>query len=246
MLGLAAEATDHHRRCAFVLVRISESSTDDLFLSKQSLFITLILDFWFSVVFSAFVHTLHPHIFMSPDSDSEDEFSDGGSEDEFERQEAFEKGSRNSGITGAPPSYDGGVQRSNSRRRQAWSSNEPEPALLEFSPEKERRRSGSRNRAAAAQQYSSSDSYDDGSASSSEEEETAQQAGLISSSAGRIRARTSRRVGSASEGEGRSASTSPPAYSTGTRSRRGSATSEKSLGRSGGRPRSRSRSRVAE
>lgn len=37
---------------------------------------TLALVFYLAVVLSAYVHTLHPHIFMSPDSDTEDEYSD--------------------------------------------------------------------------------------------------------------------------------------------------------------------------
>ncbi|GAA5965761.1 hypothetical protein JCM8115_000917 [Rhodotorula mucilaginosa] len=37
---------------------------------------TLTLVFYLAVVLSAYVHTLHPHIFMSPDSDTEDEYSD--------------------------------------------------------------------------------------------------------------------------------------------------------------------------
>ncbi|GAA5924547.1 uncharacterized protein JCM15063_005672 [Sporobolomyces koalae] len=36
-----------------------------------SLFVTLALGFWFALVFSAFVHTLHPHIFYTGDVDSE-------------------------------------------------------------------------------------------------------------------------------------------------------------------------------
>ncbi|KWU45633.1 hypothetical protein RHOSPDRAFT_32555 [Rhodotorula sp. JG-1b] len=39
-------------------------------------FFTLALVFYLAVVLSAYVHTLHPHIFMSPDSDTEDEYSD--------------------------------------------------------------------------------------------------------------------------------------------------------------------------
>ncbi|GAA5878612.1 hypothetical protein JCM3774_004082 [Rhodotorula dairenensis] len=39
-------------------------------------FLTLVLICYLGVVLTAYVHTLHPHIFLSPDSDSEDEYSD--------------------------------------------------------------------------------------------------------------------------------------------------------------------------
>ncbi|GAA5979283.1 hypothetical protein JCM10908_002866 [Rhodotorula pacifica] len=41
-----------------------------------AVFLTLALVFYLAVVLSAYVHTLHPHLFMSPDSDTEDEYSD--------------------------------------------------------------------------------------------------------------------------------------------------------------------------
>lgn len=40
-------------------------------LSLQALFVSLALIFWFAIVFSAFVHTLHPHLFYHGDVDSE-------------------------------------------------------------------------------------------------------------------------------------------------------------------------------
>ncbi|GEM09177.1 hypothetical protein Rt10032_c07g3194 [Rhodotorula toruloides] len=41
-----------------------------------SVFATLAVVFYCSIILSSYVHTLHPHLFLSPDSDSEDDFSD--------------------------------------------------------------------------------------------------------------------------------------------------------------------------
>ncbi|KAL7336950.1 hypothetical protein BJY59DRAFT_705430 [Rhodotorula toruloides] len=41
-----------------------------------SVFATLAIVFYCSIILSSFVHVLHPHLFLGPDSDSEDDFSD--------------------------------------------------------------------------------------------------------------------------------------------------------------------------
>ncbi|GAA6000713.1 hypothetical protein JCM10207_004620 [Rhodosporidiobolus poonsookiae] len=41
-----------------------------------AVFATLAVVFYLGIIYSAYVHSLHPHLFKSPDSDSEDEYSD--------------------------------------------------------------------------------------------------------------------------------------------------------------------------
>lgn len=48
----------------------------DLRARKKAIFATLAVVFYCAVILSAFVHTLHPHLFISPDSDSDDDYSD--------------------------------------------------------------------------------------------------------------------------------------------------------------------------
>ncbi|GAA5826348.1 hypothetical protein JCM11251_007264 [Rhodosporidiobolus azoricus] len=126
------------------------------------LFLTLILVFWFGVILSAFVHTLHPHLFLSPDSDSEDEYSDY--EAEKEKQLAAELRASNhpyaadalayralqrSQARAAMAGYGGSSssamlrQRSASRRRQEFSDDEGiPPARVALSTGKRRSRGG--------------------------------------------------------------------------------------------------------
>lgn len=71
-------------RCEFSFARVVQQSLlrchfwishfDSIELTRcfrQALFVSLALIFWFAIVFSAFVHTLHPHLFYHGDVDSD-------------------------------------------------------------------------------------------------------------------------------------------------------------------------------
>ncbi|GAA5912861.1 hypothetical protein JCM6882_009499 [Rhodosporidiobolus microsporus] len=173
-----------------------------------ALFITLILVFWFGVVFSAFVHTLHPHLFMSPDSDSEDEYSDYEAEKEaqllaelrasnhpYASDAIANRAMQRSQMRAAMAGYDteGLRQRSASRSRPAEYSDDDmlhPAATVALSTGKRSSRRGEtamlstgkgsgRRRSSAAQHYSD-DSEESGSEGSDEAEQ--QEKGLIAGS----------------------------------------------------------------
>ncbi|GAA6038488.1 hypothetical protein JCM8097_004592 [Rhodosporidiobolus ruineniae] len=208
-----------------------------------ALFLTLGLVFWLGVVLSAYVHTLHPHLFFPPDGLTDDEYSDdelhadAELEDELLRSDhpyaadalAMRRRQRSEKL--AP--YGGSASRRRSPRTEDEDDSALPPAAMLYSPDK--RRSSSRRGFSRAQAREQSSEDEDDSARSSSEEEEAQQRRLIGGGSGRGR-RMSVGADSGSEID------SLPAYEGGSDRRRrsfGSVDEERSLGRS----RSRSASR---
>ncbi|GAA5862574.1 hypothetical protein JCM8547_002111 [Rhodosporidiobolus lusitaniae] len=219
-----------------------------------ALFVTLILAFWFNVILSAFVHTLHPHIFLSPDSDSEDDYSDY----EAEREAAIDVELRDSEHPWATEALaaralkriqERGRSVSRQRRGYADDGEEEDPASEMWSTEKGIRR-GRGGSTSSLAQYSDEDAF----SSAGSEDEPEKVLMPSSSSSRRGRSATSRRVGALSSIESveeDSASPPPPSYrSRSGRGRSGSSAGaglvdeEQELGRSRSRTRSRSRSRA--
>ncbi|BGP13324.1 hypothetical protein JCM10213_001489 [Rhodosporidiobolus nylandii] len=206
------------------------------------LFATLLFGFYFGVILSAFSHTLHPHLFRSPDSDTEDEYSDP----EFEAEQALDEELRRSGHPYAAEALAARalerIDRSQSRRRHGWQDDEekddyPKNILLSEGKRQPSSRAGpSRIRAPAH--------TDEDSLGSSEDEEREQQTGLISSP-GR-QAGPARRLSSIADDYDSEDEARPPSYTSRERSARRESRAgmeEKSLGRSRSRSRSQSRGR---
>ncbi|GAA6057712.1 hypothetical protein JCM3770_002657 [Rhodotorula araucariae] len=199
-----------------------------------AVFVTLAIVFYCSIILSSFVHTLHPHIFMSPDSDSDDEYSDV----EEHRAQQLEMELMRSGHPYAGEAILGlreerralARERGTSRRRTGYYTPEtddeklPAPAQLARELSLEKRRGSllalARERDA---EYDSDDSDDAGDSRSSDEERG--QRGLMRSDAarrgrGRAPVRELSDI-SSSDVEGESSEEDPPAYESRGRSRQG-------------------------
>ncbi|GJN87915.1 hypothetical protein Rhopal_000870-T1 [Rhodotorula paludigena] len=139
---------------------------------------TLAINFYCSVILSAFVHTLHPHLFRSADSDTEDDFSDYEAEllETLEAELADSKHPlaahalvtlaehRRAAASNAP----GQSARSLSRRRSGWHGHEDEAGLYDPPPMQPVLRS---EQARVAQSHDSFSDDSDAHSISSEEED---------------------------------------------------------------------------
>ncbi|GAA5973718.1 hypothetical protein JCM11641_005096 [Rhodosporidiobolus odoratus] len=218
------------------------------------LFITLFFVFWFNVVLSAFVHTLHPHIFRSADSDTEDDYSDD-EEAEAAREAAIDDELRRSRD---PLAYDVLAERllkrlktealiadlrqgrAGSRRRHGWVEEEEDPQRPASLLLSEGKLNSSRRTAQPT--------YSDESSSDMDSDEYEEEQLMLRTKASRANTLKPRRLSAIVSGDDwEDEQERPPSHHS--RDRRATqlkgdgVPAERSLGRSRSRSKSRSRSR---
>ncbi|BGP37259.1 hypothetical protein JCM10449v2_001164 [Rhodotorula kratochvilovae] len=220
-----------------------------------AVFVTLAIVFYCSIILSSFVHTLHPHIFISPDSDSEDEYSDV---DEHHAHELEEELLR----SGHPYAGDAllalqqdrkalAAERNPSRRRQGYppESDDDEVPHAQAALSLEKRRAGP-GRYRDEHEDSDEEYGSSASGSGSSDEERAQRSLIHRSTgagrrgrpaSGRGQTRQLSDISSSGGDDSAAEEEDPPEYQSRERARRDSRV-EREMGRSRTRSRSASRS----